>query len=103
MQFQIISQAITVLVVITLYLLVHKVIDLNKTNIPPKIVMPIVVLGDITLESFLVQFQIIQRISSLKLFFPINYLLAMIIVICVSILLKQVDSYVSNMLIKKLC
>ena len=101
MQYQILSQAITIGVVVTLYLLVYKAIDFNKTKYSPKIIMTIFVLGDITLESFLVQFQIIQRISWLKLVFPFNYLLAMMTVICVSILFKQVDSYISNALIKK--
>lgn len=102
MQFQIFSQFITIVVVITLYQFVCKMVDTINNGFLLGNIKCVFVLSDITLESFLVQFQVIQRVSLLNVHFPLNYLLAMVIVICVSLMFKTIDSYLSDLLIEKL-
>ena len=97
MPLQIISQFITVVCVVSLFIALEKWVRINKN----RIVRIINFLSRITLESFLVQFQVIGFIAGVEIGFPMNYLSAVILILSISYLFHIVNTKICGCIIDK--
>lgn len=96
MELQIISQPITVICVISLYFAARMLLIINNTN--AKIVINS--LGVITLEAFLVQFQVIQRVSNVNIIFPINYVISILLIASISFVFHYFSEHICDFSIR---
>ena len=97
MPLQIISQFITVACVVSLLIALEKWIRINNNGIAGAINS----LSRITLESFLVQFQIIGFIAGTGVVFPVNYLGAVILVLGISYIFHYVNTKICGYILKR--
>ena len=57
-------------------------------------------LGEITLEAFLVQFEIVSAINKLDIVFPLNYFLNVLVIIVAAYLFHCVNNVVCSFLLR---
>lgn len=103
MDLQILSQAITVICVVYIYLWITNTSSIKRWLLKSeKRSSAINKLGSITLESFLVQFELIGAISTLKIPFPINYIFAIITIVLAAYIFKAIDQKICDYIVNKL-
>lgn len=97
MPLQIISQFITVICVVSLLIALEKWIRINNNRIGRAINS----LGRITLESFLVQFQVIGFIAGTVMVFPFNYFGAVVLILVISYIFHYVNTKICRYILKR--
>lgn len=101
MRLQLLSQPITVICVVFILLWVLKSTTINKCfNSSWNMTRIVNILGEITLEAFLVQFEIVSAIDKLNIAFPVNYFLNVVIIIIAAYLFHRVDNVICAFLIR---
>lgn len=97
MEFQIVSQPITIICVVSLYCSLRSLLGITNTRIKRVINY----LGSITLESFLVQFQVIQWLLKTEIRFPLNYLLSFFLILMISFTFHHITEFLCNLILYK--
>ena len=97
MELQILSQPLTVICVLFIFLWIKNsaVIQnvFEKNAVLTKVVNE---MGSITLEAFLVQFELIKLISETRIAFPLNYTLAVGGILLFAYVFHKVDQKICN-------
>ena len=102
MQLQIISQPLTVICVLSIFIGIKGNCKIEKWLKGRKHKNALYVLGCVTLESYLVQFAVIEKVSKLCLFFPLGYLFSLSAILLCSILLHVLfEKIINNQIISK--
>ncbi len=100
MEWQILSQPVTIICVLSIFVWMMNSAFLKKWITRKKLRKDMVdSLGEITLESFLIQFELIAFIAGCRIIFPVNYIIAVILVCIAAWLFHAVVSRLSNILV----
>lgn len=103
MNLQIISQPITIICVLMIFLWIMNsktiIAFLNKSGKIEKIVNG---LGMLTLEAFLIQFELIRIISNTHISFPSNYIIAIVTILVFSFIFNRFNQFICGSIIKRL-
>lgn len=103
MQLQIISQPLTIICVLSIFLCVKRDHKIEKWLQGRKYKNALYMLSCVTLESYLVQIAVIEKISNLHLFFPLGYLFSLSTILLCSFLLHfLVETIINNPIISKI-
>lgn len=102
MEMQIISQLLTVVCVVCIFLFITNSSVLASAMNNRKIKLVTNALGSITLEAFLIQFHIISLTSKLSIFFPVNYLLATLVIVGIALLYKRLNDCITKAILKSM-
>lgn len=98
MDFQIVSQPLTVIFVLSFFILCLYSDKLEQLISNLKIKRMIYAISCITLESYLIQFSVIDRVSKLNFYFPLNYFVSLIVIILSSFVFYKINSGINNMI-----
>lgn len=103
MKYQIISQPITVICVVFIMLWVLKSSRINDwLDSSPKIANFMNRLGEITLEAFLVQFEIVSLIKRVNIPFPVNYLINVFVIILAAYMFHKINNVIYQCIINRI-
>lgn len=99
MELQLLSQPLTVISVLLIFFAIMNSMVLKKLFMKsPGLTNAVNKLGNITLESFLVQFELIHLVSLLDIAFPLNYGIAVLAVVAAAFVFQLLDSKVCEYL-----
>ena len=103
MRWQILSQPITGICVVFILLWILKSNLINRwLSVSKKAANIVNILGEITLEAFLVQFEIVSVINKLQIVFPANYFLNVIAIIAAAYIFHRVNNIVCPFLLRRI-